>query len=50
MDRSAFAVEAITAACRDIIVVDRRKPADRSKTGDRSDQGPGISSDEEEAA
>jgi hypothetical protein len=50
IDRSAFAAEAIAEACRGIIVVDRRKAADRVKTDDRPSQGGVISPDVEEEA
>jgi hypothetical protein len=50
LDRNAFAVEALKRALEGIIVVDRRKPSDRVKTDDRSDQRSEISSDEMEAA
>jgi hypothetical protein len=50
IDRSAFAAEAIAEACRGIIVVDRRKGADRVKADDRQGSAPGIRADDEEAA
>lgn len=43
MDRSAFAVEAIEAAVRGIVVVDRRKTDEPNTTDDRPAQLPKIS-------
>ncbi len=37
MDRNAFAVDALKRALEGIVVVDRRKTADRVKTHDRPD-------------
>jgi hypothetical protein len=51
MDRSAFAAEAIETACKGVcVVIDRRKPADRSKGEYREGPALGISDDGEEAA
>jgi hypothetical protein len=50
MDRSAFAVEALTEACKGIIVVDRRKASDRARGEDRQDPAIGISPDGSEEA
>ena len=49
-DRSAFAVEALTEACKGIIVVDRRKSSDRARDDDRQDLASGISPDGSEEA
>jgi hypothetical protein len=45
MDRSAFAVEALTEACKGIIIVDRRKSSDRVRESDRQGVVGGISPD-----
>ena len=50
MDRNAFAVDALKRALEGIVVVDRRKTADRVKTHDRPDLRIPISSDEADAA
>lgn len=50
MDRSAFAVEAIQAACKGLVLVDRRKSPGSVKITDRVDHGDEISEDEEKAA
>ena len=50
MDRSAFAVEAITEACRGLVLIDRRKSDGRSGVPDRPDPGAGISLADDTAA
>lgn len=50
MDRSAFAVEAIMAACQGLVLVDRRKPAHQVKLGDRPDPAPGVNPDAPDGA
>jgi hypothetical protein len=50
MDRSAFAVEAIEAACKGIHIIDRRKTAGRVDSSDRQGPALGISSDDQDAA
>jgi hypothetical protein len=50
MDRNAFAVEALAEAVRGIVVVDRRKTADRVKADDRRAEGFGIRDTEDEEA
>jgi hypothetical protein len=42
MTRTQFAVQAITVACRGIIVVDRRKQSSNDSSEDRPDQEPQI--------
>jgi hypothetical protein len=50
MDRSAFAVEAIEAACKGIHIIDRRKTAGPVGYIDRQGPALGISTDDEDAA
>ena len=50
MDRSAFAVEAIKAACQGLVLVDRRKPATGVKIVDRPDAPGPVSVDGPETA
>ncbi len=50
MDRNAFAVEALKEALRGIVVVDRRKPTDRSGHSDRPILESIVNSDDEIAA
>ena len=50
MDRSAFAVEALKEACKGIIVVDRRRTADRARADDRPSMALGISPDADDEA
>jgi hypothetical protein len=50
MTANAFAVEALTEACKGIVIVDRRKTTDRVRGDDRPREGIGISSDAGEEA
>jgi len=45
MDRSEFAVNAISEACRGLFLTDRRKPADRVKLNDRPIEGDDVKSE-----
>jgi hypothetical protein len=50
VDRNALAVGILADALRGIVVVDRRRGADRSAGRDRPDLGSELSPDEQEAA
>lgn len=50
MDRSAFAVAAIKAACSGLILVDRRRPAGQAKGEDRLAVHDPVSSEGPETA
>jgi hypothetical protein len=52
MDRTAFAIKAITEACRErgIVLADKRNPKGQAKAKDRPDADPCVNPDSPDAA